>query len=812
VKSLGLEQKLLIMIKNYFKIAWRNLWKNKTFSAINILGLSIGLACCILMFLFIQHELSYDKFNVNAKNIYRITSIFTDSKDKKELAVTPPPWAPLMKKDYPEIKDFVRLLKSEKTIVGKPGEQHFNEKDVLFADSTFFNVFSVAFERGDPRKALERPNSIILTEETAKKYFGDTDPIGKTLEINSFGRSFNVEVTAIAKKIPDASHFKFTSLISLQIFGDLSNMWSSHFLQSYVLLHDKVSAKDVEKKFRGFNNNYIANNPQADGKQDIFLQPLLDIHLHSKMAGEIGVNSDIVYVYVFAGVAMFILLIACFNFTNLSIARSLSRAKEVGLRKVVGASKIQLIKQFLGETAFFAIISLVFAVIIAFLILPFFNQLSDRQLSIDFSQNYPLMIMLLLLILFVGFLAGLYPAAVLSSFKPVQVLKGKLFKTRKNVSFGKILVTLQFVVSIVLIASTILVNQQLKFLQNKNLGFDKENVVVLTLPQNSDSAKLETFKATLTNTTGILSAAAAASIPGPIIPINMVNDGNADLSKAQSMQMLFTDNDFVSTMNMKLVAGRNFSKDHPIDRTEGFILNEEAVKTMGWKSAAESIGKTFQWVQPGVVIKSGKVTGVVQNFNITPLKSAVQPLVMHIYPLRFQYLYVRFNQSKADNIIGSIEKKFKEFYAKQSFEYSFLDNTLAMMYKSEKRLGIIFSYFSFLAILIACLGILGLSLFSIQQRIKEIGIRKVVGASVAGITVLIVKEFVRPVLIATPIAVPLVWYGMNKWLQDFAYRINISWWVFAIAGITALLIAILSVGFQAIRVAIANPVKSLRTE
>jgi putative ABC transport system permease protein len=409
-------------------------------------------------------------------------------------------------------------------------------------------------------------------------------------------------------------------------------------------------------------------------------------------------------------------------------------------------------------------------------------------------------------------LAGIYPAVILSSFKPVEVLKGKLFKTGKKVSFGKILVTLQFVVSIVLIAATILVNQQLKFLQNKKLGFDKDNVVVLTLPKNLDTTRLETFKASLINASGIRAVAASQSIPGPIIPVNGVNDGNADLSKALSMQMLFTDMDFVRTLNMKIIAGRDFSKDHPTDRTEGFILNEEAVKKTGWRSPADAIGKTFQWVLPDRVLKSGKVIGVVQDFNITPLKTAVQPLVMHILPNRFQYLYVRFDQAKADNVVSTIEKTFNEFYPKQSFEYSFLDDTLAMMYKSERKLGAIFSYFSFLAIFIACLGILGLSLYSIQQRVKEIGIRKVIGASVPGITTLLVKEFIQPVFIATLIAIPIVWYGMSKWLEDFAYRITISWWVFVVAGVLTLLIAILTVSLQAIKAAIANPIKSLRTE
>jgi putative ABC transport system permease protein len=800
------------MIKNYFIIAWRNLLKNKVFSVINILGLSIGLACCILMFLFIQHELSYDKFNIHSSNIYRITSESESTSGKTNLAVTPAPWAPLMKKDLPEINNYVRIFKAEKSIIGQPGQQKFYENDLLFVDSTFFDVFSFSLQKGNSKQALEKPNSIVLTRETAEKYFGNEDPIGKTLEINSMVGILNVEITGIVNEIPSTSHFKFNALISLQSLGDISGLWAFHMFQSYVLINNNVSTQALEKKFAAFANKYINNNPQADGKHDIHLQPLNSIHLNSKMIGEIGVNGDIKYVYIFTGIAVFILLIACFNFTNLSTARSLSRAKEVGLRKVVGAEKQQLIRQFLSETILFALIALTLAIIIAILVLPLFNQLSGRQMSFNLNNNYALTGLLVLLVLFVGLLAGIYPAVILSSFKPVEVLKSKFQKTAKGVSFRKVLVTLQFVISIALIASTIIVTKQLQFLKNKKLGFDKENVAIVTLPKDMDSAKLQTFKNSILNSGVISNVAGASSVPGVNIPINQVNDGNTDLKKALSMQMLFTDHEFIKTMNMKILAGRDFSSQYATDKTEGFILNEEAVKKAGWKNPAEAIGKTFQWVNPGRVVKSGKVIGIVQNFNITPLKAAVQPLVMHYSALRFQYLYVRFNQLNAGNTIDIIGKKFKEVYPKQSFEYSYLDETLNQMYAGEKKISQVFSYFSFLAILIACMGILGLSLYSIQQRIKEIGIRKVLGASVTRITAELVKDFLKPVLIAAIIAFPIAWYAMDKWLQDFAYRTNIGWWIFIAAGLLAVLIAMITIGVQAVKAAIANPVKSLRTE
>jgi putative ABC transport system permease protein len=800
--------KIESMFKNYFTIAWRNLWKNKIFSAINILGLSAGLACCILIFLFIQHELSYDKFNTQAKNIYRVTSVMQGS----ELAVTPSPWAPLMKKDFPEIKEYTRLLKDDKVVIGEPGQQHFYETQMLYADSTFFNVFSVNLEKGNVLHALEKPNSIILTKKAAQKYFGNTDPIGKTLEINSFGRNFNAEVTAIAKEIPSTSHFRFDYIVSMQTLGDLSGMWAYHMWQSYLLLNNNILPSSLEKKFPSFVNKYIINNPQADGKNDIHLQPLTDIHLYSHLVGEIDTNGNITYVYVFAGVALFILLIACFNFTNLTTARSLTRAKEVGLRKVVGADKNQLLLQFLSETVLLALIALVIAMMLAYVILPIFNQLSGRDLHIEFGNNYSLLVLLMILVVGVGLIAGLYPAVVLSAFKPIEVLKGKFIKSSTGISFRKILVTLQFVVSIALIASTIIISRQLGFLQNKNPGFNKENVAVLTLPRDSDSLKLESFKNTLLSNHDIKSVAAASTMPSEKINVNQMNDGSADLSKAVSMQMLFTDIDFVSTMQMQVIAGRSFNKNMPTDKVEGFIINEEAVKKMGWKNPAEAVGKTIQWVQPDAVIKSGKVIGVVKDFNITPLRSAVQPLVMHYLPTRFQYLYIRFTQKNATSLLPAIQKQFSQFYANQSFEYSFLDDTLNNLYINEQKVSTIFSYFSFLAILIACMGVLGLSLYSIQQRIKEIGIRKVLGASVFSITTELLKEFVKPVVIAACVATPIAWYTMNEWLKDFAYHIQINWTVFLFVTMLVLTLAILTMGVQSIKAAMTNPVKSLRTE
>ncbi len=679
------------MFKNNLKIAWRNLLKDKVSAAINIFGLSVGLACCILMAMFVQNELSFDKFHKNAASIYRVISIAEGGPTGKiNLAVTPSAWAPLIKKDYPEVKQIVRVLKDEKTLLGQKGKEHSFAKNLLLVHSSFLNVFSFKLLKGNPATVLSQPNTIVLTQQAAERYFGNEDPLGKTIECTTgFTGTINVQVTGIISEPADNSHMTYDVLLSMSTLGDISQLWSYHMHHTYVLLEDGASEKSLESKLASFSKKYIDNNPNADGKQEIHLQPLTDIHLHSQLVGELMANGDITYVYIFSGIALFVLLIACLNFMNLSTVRSIKRAKEVGMRKVVGAERSQLIKQFLAKSILVSFFALLVSLVIVVLILPTFNQLSERSLHFNWTSNYKLIVSLIALTGVIGILSGIYPATVLSSFKPVEVLKGSFQKSFKGKSLRKVLVTLQFVISIALIASTLLVYKQMQFVQNKKLGFDKEKVVVLTVQRNIEAEKLQTFKTTLMNSPGVVSVAAASTIPSTLIPVNLVHDESSAADQNRSMQMLFVDHDFVNTLKMKVLEGRSFSTDYKTDEAEGFIINQEAVKQLGWKTAKNAVGKSFQWVMPDTVLKSGKIIGVVEDFNITPLKAAVQPLVMHILPRRFQYLYIRVNTNDA---LAGIEKEYKSFNAEQPFQYTFLDDNINAMYKSEQKQGIIFAY------------------------------------------------------------------------------------------------------------------------
>jgi len=798
------------MWKSHYTIAIRNLLSNKIFSAINIFGLAAGLACCMLMFLFIQDELSFDKFHANGRNIYRITSMDQVSEEKNELAVTPAPWLPLMKKDYPEIRQWVRLLKDERSLIGEKGKEHSFVHDVLFTDSSLFDVFSFRLLQGNPHTALTKPNSIVLTKEVAVKIFGNADPIGKMLEVNSsYTSAIDVQVTGIAEAPPSNSSIRYGALISMSTFGDINDSWSFHMYNAFVVLGGGASKKTFEDRLRTFSTNYLSNNPAADGKYDIHLQPLYDIHLRSHLTGELEANSDIIYVYIFSGIALFVLWIACLNFMNLSTVRSLKRAKEVGMRKVIGAARIQLIKQFLFEATVVSFLALFLALFLVAVCLPVFNQISDRNIQLNINQNISWFLIVVVLTGLVGVISGIYPAMIISAFKPIEVLRGSFKGSKSGVSVRKILVVFQFVICIVLITGTIVIYKQMLFIQNKNLGFNKEKVIIANISKNTDAEELGTFKTSLRNIPGVVSVSAASTIPSAKIPINLIHNGNSTLTKNKSMQMLFVDEDFLKTMQIKLLDGRDFSKDFPTDMENGFIINRTALKELGFADTHTAIDKPFQWVLPGKILKDGKIIGVAEDFNITPLKSAVQPLVIQVLPRRFQYLYIRISSNQA---LTGIENKFRSFYSGRPFEYSFLDENLQAMYASEKKLEKMFGYFSGLAILIACLGILGLSVYYAQQRLKEIGIRKILGASLGSIVAGLTGEFLKPVFIAAIIATPIAWWSMTKWLQGFAYRIDISWWIFVVAGFIAMVIAMVTVCYQAISAGLANPVKSLRTD
>jgi putative ABC transport system permease protein len=802
------------MLKNYLIISWRNLVRNKFFSGINIIGLSIGLTSCILIFLFIQNELTFDKFNVNSKNLFRVASVLYGSGSEAKLAVTPPPWAPIMKREFPEIQAYVRFMKDDDAQMGKSGDEHFHENQILYSDSSLFNVFSLPLVEGDSNTALNRPNTIILTEQLAQKYFGKEDPIGKTLEVKSYGVDFNVEVTGVSPGFPSNSHIHFNAIISMRTWEslgmNLNEMWSSHIMWTYLLV-DHSSASELQSKFPAFVNHYITNNPKADGKNDIFLQPITDIHLHSHLVGEIGVNGYVTFIYVFSAVAALILLIACFNFINLTTAKSLTRAKEVGLRKTVGALRRQLVAQFLTETVVVTVCALSLAVILAKLALPLFDQLSGIELELNFSNNSGLIILLLGLILTIGILAGLYPAIALTAFEPVKVLKGKFSRSASGLALRKVLVISQFSVSICLIICTVFVTRQSMYLQRSNPGFNKENVLTLTIPRGGDTIRLESLKNELMQVNDIQAVSASSEIPSENMAVNLVSAGNVG-SEPVSMQMLFTDMDFLTTAQIPIIAGRDFDHQMPTDKSDGFIINEEGVRQMGWESPEAAIGKKIQWVMPDAVLKSGKVIGVVKNFNITPLRSTAKPLVILYAPKRFQFLYVRCNQENLQELLAKIHQEFRKFYNDTPFEYAFLDDTISNLYISEQKLGKMLSNFSVLAIFIAGMGVFGLALFTTQQREKDIAIRKVLGASLFGINFNLIKEFVTPIIIASIIATPAALFVVKSWLSGFAYHVPIDWTIFLIVVASVVLFSTAVVSIHSTRAANTDPAESLRMD
>ncbi len=803
------------MIKNYLKIALRNLLKFKAYSFINVLGLAIGIAACMMILLYINDELSYDKFNTKADQIYRV---HTDGKlagHEINIAFSPQPLGETLVQDYPEVIQYTRLMPN-RTMLIRYKDNVFNESNFFWADSTIFDVFTIPFIEGDPKTALTQPHTVVLTEKLAKKYFGKEDPMDKIMKFED-GTPYTVK--GVVKNCPENAHFHYDMFASIASLGMRdTKFWINNNFYTYILLKKGVPGSELAAKLPEFARKYAGpqlkelfgasyEDLQKSGNAyEFHMQPLTSIHLHSHLDYELEPNSDIKYIYIFSIIALFILLIACINFMNLSTARSTLRSKEVGMRKVLGSNKSQLIKQFLAESILMTFIAVLVAVVLVEVFLPSFDHLAGKDLSISYFNNWLTIPLLFLTVLVVGLLAGSYPAFFLSSFKPVTVLKGK-YNNSGSAWLRSGLVVFQFAISIILFIGTFVVYGQLKYVQQTNLGFDKDHVLVIqrawALEKNAD-----TFKNELKNNTHIVSASNADNIPGRIFGQTVFKPEGSQSPQQYILAIMSTGYDFAKTMKLKLLEGRYFSLENPTD-SDAVVLNESAVKLMGIKNP---LGKRIMY--PGRTPEDNFLTiiGVLKDFHFESLHQKIRPLVITLDRGQTAYLPVRISPTDVQGSVAFIEKEWKKFVPNKPFEYFFLNDDFNKLYQSEQKTGEIFTAFSVLAIFIACLGLFGLAAFTAERRTKEIGIRKVMGASIPGIVILLSKEFTKWVLLANIIAWPVAYYFMNNWLQNFAYRINPGLGTFLLSGVIALFIALITVSFQAVKVAVANPVNALRSE
>jgi putative ABC transport system permease protein len=825
------------MFKNYLLTAWRNMKRNKINSIINIAGLSIGIACVIFIVMDVKDELSYDKFFKNTDHIFQVNMTFTDKGVASTTGGnTAPAVTPTMLSMYPEIESYARIYRPGDVMVryeeNARAENYFTERRVWAVDSNFLQVFNYSFLQGDAASCLQRPDAVVITEATAKKYFGNENAIGKILLFDTDKKPFIV--TGVLKDIPAQSTFQFDMLAPISAYAVVKKRsWNWFWLQvnSYVKLKptvavDKASIAKLNAKFsvmvkeHAFDKKYgrdYDDFTKKGNKLEYSLMPFTDVHLYAapmQTPARLTTLSDIKYVYIFSAIAFFIIVLACVNFINLSTAQSATRAKEVGIRKVLGSEKKQLIIQFLSEAMLYSAISAIFALVLVAVTLKPFNDVSGKALEFSSIFNTSTGFFVLGLWLITGLLAGLYPAFYLTSFNPVTVLKGmKLFKNNfSNLFIRNGLVVFQFTVSIALIICTIIVFQQLKYTQNKDMGLNKESIVEIANTSRLGNNE-EVFRQELTKQIGVINASSSSSIPtqggfqDDYTPEQTETD--KPLISGLTLTSFMVDENFIPTLKIQMLQGRNFSK--AFNDSASVILNETAAKQIGWKQV---VGKYLDY--PGNDQKF-KVIGVVKDFNTSSLHDVVEPFALFnnaskTYSVNSSFISVRLQPGNINAYLNNIEDTWKKLAPNTPFDYSFLDKEFDALYRSEQRMGKVFGIFTFLSIFVACLGLFGLSIFTAERRKKEIGVRKVLGASVQSVVGLLSKDFLKLVFISAILAFPLAWFAMYKWLEDFAYRITIGWTVFAIAAIAALLIALITISFQSIKAATANPVKSLRTE
>lgn len=793
------------MFQNYFKIALRNLLKHKVFSFINIMGLTVGMTACFLIFLYVRFELSYDSFHRKADNIYRIVADLKTPSDF--IRTSGPAWAvpPNVKRDFPEVREFVRV--SNNSFLLRRGNVKFQEERSAYADSTFFRVFDFPLLKGDPNSALKAPLSIILSESAAKKYFGKQDPMGQTLLFT--GEGLPARVTGIMKDIPENSLIVADMLVSMSTLTKnfnpgLDDQWSNYGSSAFLLLKPGTDPATLIKKFPAFLEKRNGDEmKKIQMYPTLLLEPLRYVYLHSTRDGQ--KTGNIKNVYVFSIIAVFILVIACINFINLTTARSAERAKEVGIRKLVGAARTQLAWQFVGESILLCLFAFILTTVFIWLLIPLFNDLAGKTITSGIFENMHYLLILSAGAIGIGLLAGSYPALVLSSFLPITVLKGKFITGAKGRLLRKGLVIVQFTISIALITGTIIVNRQMNFMRSQELGFDKDHMLVINT--NGDPGG-EAFRQSLSLVPSVKSSTYSSSVPGSGNPgaYSEIENAKGELQIA-NLDLYFVDFDYIPHYKIKMVAGRGFSKDFISDTTQAMVLNERAVKLFGYKSPEQAVGRKFkQWG------REGKIIGVAKDFHFRSLQEEIKPLSMRIEPGGYNLVSVNVNGKNLPSTMASIENKWQGVIPNRPFSYFFLDEFFDRQYRAEMRFGNLFLYFAILAIFISCLGLLGLVSYSTIQRTREIGIRKVMGASVSGIVHLVSIEFLQLLLIAFVIASPIAWLVMHRWLEDFSYRLPISWWIFFVSGLIAIMIALLTVSFEAVKAAIANPVISLRTE
>lgn len=811
------------MLKNYFKIAWRNLARNRVFSAINISGLAIGLASCILISLYVIDELGFDRFHDKAGRIVRATLKGTMQGGIINESHVMPPTAGALKADYPEVLESTRLRQGGRPLV-LLNNKIFNDENLAFVDSNFFSVFTLPFVEGNPTSALTEPNTIILSETTARKYFGKTDVLGKIVTFKD--RTQTYRVTGVMKDIPANSHFRFDLLGSMATLDDSrSTSWMTSEYFTYLVLPEGYDYKKLEDKLPATMDKYMspqlkqamgvtmAEFRQKGNNLEFRLQPLTDIHLHSDFQYDLDSNGDITYVYIFGAVAVMMLLIACINFMNLSTAGSSKRAREVGVRKVMGSEKSELVWQFLIESTLLTAIAMVLAAVLCFAALPLFNELSGKNLSLEWNSIPGLIPVLIAFALVVGLFAGSYPAFFLSSFKPITVLKGgssviKLNSSGKSINLRSSLVVFQFCMSIILIVGTTVVFQQMQFIRNKKLGYDKEQVIVI--PTWDLGKHTEAFRQKLTGDSRVANVSLSGYVPaGPSDNNNYMVNPDGEVDRMVKTLRYDVDYNYIPTLSMEMARGRNFSKDFGTDST-GMIINETAAKSFGW-TPDNALNRTITHSDNSGKKYAYRVIGVVKDFHFKSMHEQIGPLVMTLNN-GWGWMLVKTRTAEVSGLIASMKSTWDGFHTDMPFSYTFLDERFNNTYKAEQKTGQILGTFAGLTIFVACLGLFGLAAFTADQRTKEIGVRKVLGASVTGIIALLSRDFLKLVVIALVIATPAAWWLMERWLQEFAYKVSVSWWVFALAGIVSTLVALATISYQSVKAALMNPVKSLRAE